>query len=288
MKILVLGAAGQVGRELVKSLAPLGEVVPVTRQDCDLGDLPSVASLLDRESPAILVNAAAYTAVDAAETDVAQATLINGQLPQLLANWCRDNNALLVDFSTDYIFDGSKQGAWEESDKRSPLNAYGRSKLAGLEAIENSGCRYLVFIVTWIYASQGKNFPATMLRLAAQKTELKVVADQFGAPTPADWIAEQVAHCIPQVLQDLSKAGLYNLAPADCTSWCDFAREIIGQAAIKGAVLTLTPAAINPVLTTQYPTPARRPANSVLNTQKLRTAFAILPPDWRTLYRQRT
>ncbi len=286
MKILLLGAGGQVGRELVRPLSGIGSVFPLTRRHCDFANISALRAILDRENPAMIVNAAAYTAVDGAETERTLADAMNHRLPAVLAQWCAARDALLVDFSTDYIFDGSKHSPWLETDQRAPLNVYGESKLAGLTAIENSGCPFLVFIVTWIYAKEGKNFPNTILRLAADKPELNIVSDQIGAPTPASWIADQVAHCVAQVVADRSKAGLYNLAPSGNTSWCNFARDIITQALEEGRPLALTPADVRPIPSAKYPTPATRPANSLLDTNKLRSTFGILPPHWRSLYRE--
>lgn len=284
--ILLLGAAGQLGRELTITLQVLGPVIAVTRSECDLADLDAVKALLVRHSPQIIVNAAAYTAVDRAESEPELAAQLNTRLPELLATWAADNDALLVDYSTDYVFDGSKHTPWAEDDKTAPLNVYGQTKLEGLRAIENSGCDFLVFRVTWIYAREGSNFPRTILRLAAEREEISVVCDQMGAPTPADWIAEVTAQCLAQAMADRRKCGLYNLAPMGSTSWYDFAREVVQAATARGKTLKLNPDRIKAIATAAYPTPAKRPANSMLDTTKLKTAFAILPPHWRSLFRR--
>ncbi|GIX29717.1 MAG: NAD(P)-dependent oxidoreductase [Porticoccaceae bacterium] len=286
MKILLLGATGQVGRALMRTLSTVGDVFPLTRRHCDLRDLRRLNRLLDQEDPDIVVNAAAYTAVDRAEEEPEEAERLNHRLPATLAAWCDANAALLVDFSTDYVFDGSARRPWRESDPRRPLNVYGASKARGLEAIEKSGCQYLVFLVSWVYARQGRNFPNTILRLARERAEIQVVADQVGTPTPAGWIARQVAVCLEQVLHDPDKAGLYNLAPSGSTSWWEFARLVVAEARARGEALALAPEGIRPVASRDYPTPARRPAYSVLDTERLATTFGIVPADWRQLYRE--
>ena len=286
MKILLLGANGQIGRELLRTLSMVGDVFPLTRRHCDFTDFRALNRILNTEQPPVVVNAAAYTAVDNAESDREMAERLNQGLPEMLSDWCEEHNALLVDFSTDYIFDGNKHEPWLETDPRAPLNVYGETKCAGLEAIEDSGCRYLVFIVTWVYATEGKNFPNTMLRLAREKQELTVVSDQIGAPTPAHWIAHQVAVCLEQVLEAPEKEGIYNLAPAGNTSWFEFAREIIGQALERGETLALTVEDIKRVPGSKFPTPARRPSYSLLDTNKLKSTFGIVTPHWRTLYRE--
>lgn len=284
MKIVLFGAGGQVGTALKTTLAPVGPVVSFTRKDCDLTDSKALNQILNTEKPDIVVNAAAYTAVDQAESEVDLALHLNAAVPAQLAIWCAETGALLVDFSTDYIFDGSKPTPWVETDPRAPLNVYGKTKLAGLTAIEDSGCQYLIFIVTWVYAKEGKNFPNTMRRLAASKTQLTVVADQIGVPTPASWIASQVATCLAQVVVEPEKAGLYNLAPTGSTNWCEFAREVIATALTLGEKLALTPADIHPILSEQYPTPAKRPVNSLLDTRRLQATFGIKPESWDSLY----
>jgi dTDP-4-dehydrorhamnose reductase len=286
VRIVLLGAAGQLGRELAKTLQPLGEVIAISREQCNLADLAAVAELLSQHSPQVIVNAAAYTAVDKAEAEPEQATRLNAELPALLAGYAVEHGALLVDYSTDYVFDGSRHKPWLESDKPAPLNVYGKSKLGGLRAIETSGCDYLVLRVTWLYGREGSNFPNTIRRLAKDKTELSVVCDQMGAPTPVDWLADVSADCIRQVLADRDKSGLYNLAPMGSTSWYEFAKEIVAAASAGGAKLSLNAENIKAVPTSAYPTPARRPANSMLDTTKIKAAFGIMPPHWRSLFRR--
>ncbi|MFA5630948.1 MAG: dTDP-4-dehydrorhamnose reductase [Porticoccaceae bacterium] len=283
LDILLLGATGQIGAALLPELQALGRVDAVGRQRCDLADSKAIEALLAGRKPHIIINAAAYTAVDRAETEPELAQRLNAELPRQLAAFAFQHNALLVDFSTDYVFDGAAPRPWRETDQPAPLNVYGRTKLEGLREIEGSGCRYLVFRVTWIYARRGNNFPNTMLRLAAEREALSVVSDQIGAPTPASWIAETVVRCLPQVLVDEGKCGLYNLAPAGSVSWYDFACEIIAGALARGRQLKVTPDTVAPLSSADYPTAARRPANSLLDTGKLQRAFAILPPHWRSL-----
>ncbi|MCK9506740.1 MAG: dTDP-4-dehydrorhamnose reductase [Porticoccaceae bacterium] len=283
--ILLLGAAGQLGCALAAKLQVLGNVVALTREQCDLADAAQVNEQLKALQPQIIVNAAAYTAVDKAQSEPELAARLNAELPALLAAYAAEHRALLVDYSTDYVFDGSKHSPWLESDNPNPLNVYGKTKLDGLRAVENSGCNYLVFRVTWLYSATGNNFPNTILHLAAQRDELAVVCDQLGAPTPVAWLADVSAQCIAQVLADPAKCGLYNLVPAGSVSWYDFAREIVQLAASRGAKLKLEGENIKAVPTSAYPTPARRPANSMLDTAKLKATFAILPPHWRSLFR---
>lgn len=285
-KILLLGAGGQIGSALKDSLSPLGDVIAVTRQQVDLSGRSAVQQLLEEVSPDIVVNAAAYTAVDAAESDVEGARRLNAELPEQLAHYCGDHQSILVDYSTDYVFDGAKEGAWTEADLVAPLNTYGQTKLEGLRAIEQSGCDYLVFRVTWVYARQGKNFPNTIRRLALEKDEITVVDDQIGAPTPAWWIARMTANALAQVMADRAKSGLFNLSPQGYVSWCGFAREIIADSIKRGTQMKLVPEGVAPVATAAYPTPAKRPGNSRLDTSKLQETFGIIPEHWLDLYKR--
>lgn len=285
-KILLLGAGGQVGMALRSSLKSLGEVAPITRVQVDLAELDAVAALLEKEKPQIIVNAAAFTAVDAAESQIENARRLNAELPQRLARYCFDNDAMLVDYSTDYVFDGTKVGAWSEENPVAPVNTYGLTKLEGLRAIESSGCDYLVFRVTWVYSVEGKNFPNTIRRLAGEKDEIRVVDDQVGAPTPAWWIAEITVKALAQVLTDRAKCGLYNLAPTGSVSWCGFAREIVSDLEKLDQNIKLTAKNVLPVPSSDYPTPAKRPGNSRLDTSKLQSVFGIIPDSWQNLYKR--
>ena len=282
MKLLLLGGNGQVGRELRRSLRPLGDVVVATRDGAD-ADLAadfaaprSLAALVREVMPDAVVNAAAYTAVDAAEADADAAFRVNAEAPAAIAAACAGIGARLVHYSTDYVFDGSASRPYREDDATAPLGVYGASKLAGEDAIRASGARHAILRTAWVYAAHGKNFLRTMLRLAGERDELRVVADQVGAPTPAAWIADATA----DVLRGgASASGTWHLVADGETNWHGFAEAIMREAHALG-VLARMPRVL-PIGTADYPTPARRPAYSVLDTTKLRRDFGIAPPDWR-------
>jgi len=281
-KILLLGANGQVGWELQRSLVTLGQITPVDRDQCDLAQLDRVTGLLEEIKPEIVVNAAAYTAVDQAEQEPEAARQLNSALPACLAEYARASDALLVDYSTDYVFDGCKPAPYLESDTASAVNVYGQSKQDGLSAIIDSGCRHLVLRVSWVYSKRGKNFLNTMMRLASEREALSVVADQIGAPTSADLIADVTAQAVRAILNDSAQGGVYNLVPDGVTSWHGFAVEIIRQAHNAGYQLKLRAENIKPITTAEYPTPANRPTNSRLDTGKLKDTFYINLPNWQT------
>jgi dTDP-4-dehydrorhamnose reductase len=286
MKILLLGKDGQVGWQLQRSLAPHGEVVACGRDRCDLADLEQIRSIVREIRPAILVNAAAYTAVDRAETESDLAWRINAEAPGVLATEAATLDALLVHYSTDYVFDGSKASPYLETDPTAPLNAYGRSKLAGEEAIRAAGGRSLIFRTSWVFGARGQNFIKTILRLAREKDTLNVVADQVGSPTPAALIATVTGIILAMIAhgQGLKKgeSRLYHLTASRPVSWCDFARTVVDLAGQSpGFDLRLKPEAINPIATSEYPTPARRPANSRLDCSKLENDFGLWMPDWQ-------
>ena len=278
MKVLLLGKNGQVGWELQRSLASLGEVVALDRSTSgeDCGDLEQPLKVVDtirRHKPDVVFNAAAYTAVDKAETEKEKALLVNGYTVGAIARVCAEMDCLLVHYSTDYVFNGSGNGPRSEDAITDPLNYYGKSKLVGEEAIKDSGCRYLTFRTSWVYGIHGNNFIKTILRLASTKTELNVVADQIGAPTSASFIAEASTALAKQVANgDDSLCGTYHLVPNGATNWCDFARWIVGLAN-KTETLPLKPEAIRAIPSTDYPTPAVRPLNSRLNNEKLLKAL---------------
>ncbi|QNN46119.1 dTDP-4-dehydrorhamnose reductase [Thermomonas brevis] len=282
MKLLVLGGNGQVGRELRRSLPALGEVVVATRDGAEADavadfDAPeSLADLVHRIAPDVVVNAAAHTAVDKAESEPDAAFRVNALGPAALAQGCAATGALLVHYSTDYVFDGSGSRPYREDDATSPLGAYGASKLAGEEMIRASGARHAILRTAWVYAAHGKNFLRTMLRLAGERDELRVVADQVGAPTPAAWIADATARIIAH---GVPASGTWHLVAAGETSWHGFADAIMDEALAAG-LLKRRPRVL-PIATADYPTPARRPAYSVLDTAKLSADFGIVPPDWR-------
>jgi dTDP-4-dehydrorhamnose reductase len=282
VKILLLGGNGQVGRELRRSLLPLGELVVATRDGVDADvtgdfDVPGALVSLVRESSAgVVVNAAAYTGVDKAETDAEAAFRINAEAPAAIAAACADTDALLVHYSTDYVFDGSASQAYREDDATAPLGVYGASKLAGERAIRASGARHAILRTAWVYASHGRNFLLTMLRLAAERDELRVVADQVGTPTSAAWIADATSELIQHGATD---PGTWHLVASGQTTWHGFASAIMEDARALG-VLARAPTVL-PIATSEFPTPARRPAYSVLDTTRLHNDFGIVPPDWR-------
>ncbi len=282
MKLLLLGGNGQVGRELRRSLLPLGELVVATRDggDADAAadfDAPaSLAALIEQTAPEVVVNAAAYTAVDKAETDAAAAFRINAEAPAAIAQACVDTGALLVHYSTDYVFDGSASRPYREDDATAPLGVYGASKLAGEQAIRASGVRHAILRTAWVYAAHGKNFLLTMLRLANERDELRVVADQIGAPTPAAWIADATAEIIRR---GVMASGTWHLVADGETSWHGFAEAIVDEAHALGLIARKPRVVAIP--TADYPTPARRPAYSVLDTTRLQRDFGVAPPDWR-------
>lgn len=293
MKILLLGANGQVGFELQRSLAPLGEVVAATRsgslpgalpcERVDFHDTDALRALCVRMAPQLIVNAAAHTAVDRAEDEEALAQQANGAAPGVLGHWAAANGAAVVHYSTDYVFDGSGTTAWAEDDPTGPLNVYGETKRAGEEAIAASGCKHLVFRTSWVHAPGGNNFIAKMLSLAQSRDELKVIDDQHGAPTSARLIAEVTARAIQQIANDRPiPSGLYHLVASGETTWNGYARFAIAEALARGVPLKLAPERVLAVPTSAFPTPARRPLNSRLSTLKLRDALGIDLPNWKT------
>ncbi|TKD44162.1 dTDP-4-dehydrorhamnose reductase [Azotobacter chroococcum] len=289
MRILLLGKSGQVGWELQRALAPLGDVVALDRHGeqglCgDLADLDGLTATLRALDPDVIVNAAAYTAVDKAESEPELALRINGEAPGVLAREAARLGAWLVHYSTDYVFDGSGEQPWREDAPTGPLSVYGRSKLAGEAAIATSGARALVFRTSWVYAARGGNFAKTMLRLARERDQLRVIADQIGAPTGAELIADVTAHALRQVLgrADASPlSGVYHLAAAGETSWFDYARFVLLQAEQAGEVLKVGHEQIEAIPTSAYPTPAQRPLNSRLDTTKLQETFGLHLPNWQ-------
>lgn len=285
MRLVVTGASGQVGYELVRSLMPLGEVVALARAECDLASGDAIERVVGAYRPDVIVNAAAYTAVDRAESEEGLATFINGDAPAALARAAREAGALLVHYSTDYVFDGCKEGSWTEADPVAPLNAYGRSKLAGERAIAASGADSIILRTTWVFAARGANFVRTMLRLGGERESLKVVADQFGAPTWARNIADATAHVIAGAQRERVEgrfaSEVLHLASQGNTSWHGFATEIFAEYARlrPGAVLRVR--SVEPIPAADYPTPARRPVNSRLDCDRLAQRYGIRLPHWR-------
>jgi dTDP-4-dehydrorhamnose reductase len=282
-KILLVGANGQVGFELTRALQGLGVLVALDRNGLDLADLAQVRAIVRQVKPALIINAAAYTAVDRAEAEPELAQLINGDAPGVLAEEAKRLGAPLIHYSTDYVFDGTKDGAYIEDDLANPQNAYGTSKLAGERAIAEIGGTHLVFRTSWVYGARGKNFLLTMLRLAAERPELRIVADQHGAPTWSATIATMTAHIIAQGLTASrddadwwrKKSGVYHLTASGSTSWFGFAEAIFELSALESKPKVV------PIATSDYPVPAKRPANSRLASGKLASAFDLSPPDWR-------
>lgn len=279
MNILLTGKNGQVGWELARTLLPLGHVHAFGHNELDLADVAAVRRRLDEVRPDVIVNAAAYTAVDKAESEPELANAVNAAAPALLAQEAASRDALLIHYSTDYVFDGAKAVPYVETDPTAPLGAYGRSKLAGETAVLISGADHLIFRTSWIYAARGANFLRTILRLAAEREELRVVIDQVGAPTWARLLAEATSLAVRQALAERRhgrfKSGLFHLACAGETSWHGFASAIVeGRQGLRVQRVT-------PIATVDYPTPAKRPANSRLDTGAFRARFGLVLPDWR-------
>ncbi len=287
MKILLLGRNGQVGWELQRSLAPLGELVAPERHDTglcgDLSNLAGISATVRQLRPDVIVNAAAYTAVDQAESDAAMAHLVNAEAPGVLAEAAKAVGAWLVHYSTDYVFDGTGSRPWKESDSPGPLSAYGRTKLEGERRIASHCPRHLILRTSWVYAARGNNFAKTILRLAGEQDQLKVIDDQFGAPTGADLLADVTGHLVRRT-QDGRADGLpgtYHVAAAGETSWHGYASFVLQTAARAGVKLKVSPDAVLPVATTAFPMPAARPHNSRLDTAKFQRAFGLQLPAWQ-------
>ncbi|HSN79498.1 MAG TPA: dTDP-4-dehydrorhamnose reductase, partial [Rhodoferax sp.] len=289
MKILLLGKNGQLGWELQRSLAPLGELIALDRhstEHCgDLGNLAGLAETVRTLQPRVIVNAAAYTAVDKAESETELARTINTLAPEILAREAAQIGAWLVHYSTDYVFGGGGDQPWHEDDPTFPLNVYGQTKLLGEHMIDWICPRHLIFRTSWVYAARGGNFAKTMLRLAQERDQLTVINDQFGAPTGADLIADVTAHAVRQVLQPgadaQALAGIYHLVASGCTTWFAYANHVIAQAQKIQPALKIKATEVKPVPTSAFPTPATRPHNSRLDTGKLQTTFGLTLPDWQ-------
>ena len=283
MRILVTGANGQVGSALLSSLGALGSVVPVTRADLDLSFAASIEPTLNRLNPDLLINPAAYTAVDRAEDEPDLAHLINAEAPRVMARWAAARGVPFVHFSTDYVFDGSGERPWCERDSARPLSVYGASKFAGEEFVRAANGPHLIVRTSWVYAAEGRNFLHTIARLAAERDELRIVSDQIGAPTSARTIADSIAQMLAAGYSDLASsfAGadrLVHLAAAGETSWHGFATAIVDGLRARGARLKVR--AIVPIATQDYPTKATRPRNSRLSLERLQRSFGINTPDW--------
>jgi dTDP-4-dehydrorhamnose reductase len=286
MKILLLGCDGQVGWELQRSLQPLGEVLALDFQSrdfaADFSKPDALAATVQAVRPDLIVNAAAHTAVDKAESEPALAQAINADAPGVLARSAAASGAWLVHYSTDYVFDGTGDQPRSEDAPTGPLSVYGRTKLDGETQIRASGCRHLILRTSWVYAARGGNFARTMLRLAGTKTELNVIDDQIGAPTGADLLADLTALMARAARAQPDLAGTYHAVAAGATSWHGYARLVIETARARGVALALPPEALLPIPTSAYPTPAPRPLNSRLDTRKLRERFGVHLPDWES------
>ncbi|GAO34666.1 dTDP-4-dehydrorhamnose reductase [Sulfuricella sp. T08] len=282
-RILLIGKNGQVGWELERTLAPLGRVIAVDRKVVDLAKADTIVAAIREVKPDIIVNAAAYTAVDKAESEPELAMSINGIAPGIMAEEARRINAFLVHYSTDYVFDGAKNGSYTEQDVPNPHSIYGKTKLAGEQAIQEVNGQYIILRTSWVYGGRGKNFLRTILRLAQERDELKIVDDQIGAPTWSRMIAEVTAQILSQATPYPSRltelSGIYHLTSAGKTSWFGFAKTIVELAILQGA--KFSPKML-PIPTTEYPLPAPRPQNSVMSNEKLQNTFGLSLPDWQT------
>ena len=290
MKIVLLGPDGQVGWELQRALAPLGEVTTLRRESrradgsplCgDLAQPEALAASLRALRPDVVVNAGAYTAVDKAESEPALARSINALAPGAVAGVVAELGSWLLHFSTDYVFDGSGEQPRNETAATGPLSVYGRTKLEGEDLIRASGCQHLILRTSWVHAARGGNFARTMLRLAAERDRLTVIDDQIGAPTGADLLADTSAHMLRRAFADASVSGTYHAAAAGQTSWCGYARHVLAWAQLNGQLLKVGPEQVEPIPTSAYPTPATRPLNSRLDTTKLRQTFDLHLPSWQ-------
>lgn len=283
-KILLLGANGQVGWELQRSLSPLGPLVVCDRQSANLSDLDGLEQLIIREHPNFIVNAGAYTAVDKAESDIENARRVNADAVAVLAHAASGIGAWLVHYSTDYVFDGSGVSPKSEDAPTGPLGVYGQTKLEGELAIRKSGCQHLILRTSWVYATRGSNFARTMLRLAKERDELRVIADQTGAPTSAELIADITALILQRLIQEPElqqhSSGTYHLVASGETSWYRYAQFVIAEAIHLGCELRAKPEQIVPIATEEYPLPAKRPANSRLSNEKLQRTFNLVLPSW--------
>lgn len=280
-KIILFGKDGQLGRELQRTLLPLGQVVALGRDQADFTQPATLTDVLTHHQPDIIVNPAAYTAVDAAESDASTARKVNTEAVGVLADWAATSGALLVHYSTDYVFDGNLERPYTEDDVTHPLSVYGTTKRDGERAIETSGCAALVFRTSWVYSAWGNNFIRTMMRLATQRKELSVVADQHGAPTSAELLADVTALAIAAHGTGTLPSGLYHLTARGVTTWHGLARYVVAAMHRSGINALLTPDNIRAIGTHDYPTPAARPKNSRLNTNKLTTALHLTLPNWQ-------
>jgi dTDP-4-dehydrorhamnose reductase len=284
MKILLFGKDGQLGQVLAKALPALGEVIALNRRGLDevSGDLSKpqeIQKTIQTIKPDVIVNAAAYTQVDKAEDEPELANLVNAESVSVIANEAKALNALLIHYSTDYVFDGSGEKPWLEEDETSPLNVYGASKRRGEEAILGSGCKHLIFRTSWVYGVKGQNFANTILRLAKEREELAIIDDQIGVPSSVDFLSKMSLIAIEKVINNERLLGLYNLVPSGETSWYEFASLITQSARQRGETLNLK--TIKPIKSCEYPVKATRPSNSRLSTEKFSKSFGVAIPSWQ-------
>lgn len=283
--IVLLAPTGQVGFELNRQLQSLGNVITVARGDVDFTNSEAIYQHIDVMRPDVIVNAAAYTAVDKAESDIENAFLLNRDLPHTLARLSKIHDAWLIHYSSDYVYPGTDEAPWSELDQPDPQNIYGHSKLEGDLAVEKTASKYLIFRTSWVYAARGNNFLLSMLKLGQEREKLNIVDDQLGAPTPARLIATVSALCLQQVLMSNighTYNGIYHLAPRDYTNWFDFAKQIFHEARIKGVRLALKDDGLTPIASSEYPTPAVRPHNSRLKLDKIESTFNLMMPTWKS------
>ena len=285
-RILITGVNGQVGFELTRALAPLGEILPIARDQLDLIDDLAITKLLNELQPDVIVNPAGYTAVDKAESDEQTAYAVNAGAPAVMAKWVNDHEALLVHYSTDYVFDGEKATAYLEEDEVNPQSVYGSSKQQGEAAIAAATARHIILRTSWVFGAYGNNFLKTMLRLASERDALSIVNDQIGAPTSAALIADVTAHIVRDYLAFGEEfieecCGIFHLAAAGETSWHGYAQHVIELAEKSGMVLKIKASDVKGIPSSAYPTPAKRPANSRLDTEKLQAVFDLQLPNWQ-------
>ena len=283
IKILVTGKNGQVGHELMRSLAPLGRVIGVDVKECDLTQSAMINAMLDKVKPDVIVNPAAYTAVDKAESEPTIAHAVNAQAPKVLALYASKRNIPIVHFSTDYVFDGTKEGAYVEDDPVGPKSVYGKTKNLGEEAVRKSAAKVVILRTSWVFGAHGVNFLKTMLKLAQERDKLSIVADQVGAPTSARMLADVTAEIVRQLLDQgaYRKYGTYHLVAEGETSWYGYARYVIEQASSLGLKTKIAAKDVKAIGTKDYPMPAPRPANSRLDTTKIKETFGITLPTWQ-------